>query len=120
MKRNKYLKTVGDIKDRGRIKWTALMLPEHVDMIREWYEKDEQVPKPDLNEFDLQLIQEEMEIALKRQCNVIIHSWKTGVIHTNRGIIQGIDARSRMLIYGDQFEKHRLPMDEVVSIVIVD
>lgn len=120
MKRNKYLKTVGDIKDRGRIKWTALMLPEHVEMIREWYEKDERVPKPDLNEFDLQLMQEEMDIALKRQCDVIIHSWKAGAIHTHRGVIQGIDAKSRMLIYGDQFEKHRLPMDEVVSIVIVD
>lgn len=120
MKRNKYLKTVGDIKDRGRIKWTALMLPEHVEMIREWYEKDEQVPKPDLNEFDLQLIQEEMDIALKRRCEVIIHSWKGGAIHEHRGIIEGIDARNRMLIYGDSAGKHRLPMDEVVSIVTVD
>lgn len=120
MKRNKYLKTVGDIKDRGQIKWTALMLPEHVEMIREWYEKDKWVPKPELNEFDLQLIQEEMDIALKRQCSVIIHSWKAGVIYKNRGVIQGIDARSRMLVYGDQWEKHRLPLDEVVSIVIVD
>lgn len=120
MKRNKYLKTVGDIKDRGRIKWTALMLPEHVELIRAWYEKDEWVPKPDLNEFDLELIQEEMDIALKRQCNVIIHSWKAGVIYTNRGVIKGIDATSRMLIYGDQLANHRLPMDEVISIVIVD
>lgn len=120
MKRNKYLKTVGDIKDRGRIKWTALMLPEHVEMIREWYAKDEQVAKPDLNEFDLQLIQEEMDIALKRQCEVLIHSWKDGVIHEHRGTIEGIDARNRMLIYGDQVEKHRLPMDEVVSIVTVE
>ncbi|WP_298826688.1 YolD-like family protein [uncultured Planococcus sp.] len=120
MKRNKYLKTVGDIKDRGKIKWTALMLPEHVEMIREWYEKDEKVLKPDLNEYDLQLLQEEMDIALKRQCEVLIHSWKDGVIHEHRGTIEGIDARSRMLIYGNQVEKHRLPMDEVVSIVTVE
>lgn len=120
MKRNKYLKTVGDIKDRGKIKWTALMLPEHVEMIREWYEKDEKVPKPDLNEYDLQLLQEEMDIALKRQCEVLIHSWKDGAIHEHRGTIEGIDARNRMLIYGDQVGKHRLPMDEVVSIVTVE
>lgn len=120
MKRNKYLKTVGDIKDRGRIKWTALMLPEHVEMIREWYEKDERVPKPDLNEYDLQLLQEEMDIALKRQCEVLIHSWEDGTIHEHRGTIEGIDARSRMLIYKKSDEKHRLPMDKVVSIEMVD
>ena len=120
MKRNKYLKTVGDIKDRGRIKWTAMMLPEHVEMIREWYEKDEQVPKPDLNEDDLRLIQEEMEIALKRQCEVLIRCWKEGAIEAHRGTIKGIDARTRMLIYEDPFKKRRLPMDEIVSIVVVD
>ena len=120
MKRNKYLKTVGDIKDRGRIKWTALMLPEHVEMIREWYDKDEQVPKPDLNEDDLQLIQEEVDIALKRQCEVLIHTWRDGAIHAHRGTIEGIDARTRMLIYEDPFKKRRLPMDEIVSIVMVD
>ncbi|ALS78095.1 MULTISPECIES: YolD-like family protein [Planococcus] len=120
MKRNKYLKVVGDIKDRGRIKWTALMLPEHIEMIREWYAKDEQVPKPQLTEDDLQLLQEEMDIALKRQCEVVIQSWKEGVIHEYRGTIEGIDVRSRVLICVESEKKYRLPIDEVVAIVMVD
>ncbi|KYD20160.1 YolD-like family protein [Caldibacillus debilis] len=28
------------IRDRGRIKWTSLMLPEHVKMLREWAEEE--------------------------------------------------------------------------------
>ncbi|WAA13832.1 YolD-like family protein [Fervidibacillus halotolerans] len=29
------------IRDRGRIKWTAMMLPEHVKLLREWTKEDE-------------------------------------------------------------------------------
>ncbi len=28
------------IRDRGRIKWTSLMLPEHVKMLRDWANED--------------------------------------------------------------------------------
>jgi hypothetical protein len=28
------------IRDRGKIKWTAMMLPEHVKMLREWAEEE--------------------------------------------------------------------------------
>jgi YolD-like protein. len=28
------------IRDRGRIKWSAMMLPEHVKMLREWAEEE--------------------------------------------------------------------------------
>lgn len=27
------------LRDRGRIKWTAMMLPEHVRLLREWKEE---------------------------------------------------------------------------------
>ncbi len=120
MKRNKHLKVVGDIKDRGRIKWTALMLPEHVEMIREWYAKEELVAKPELTDDDLRLLQEELDIAFKRQCEVLIQSWKEGIIHEQRGTIKDVDVRSRMLVCVETNTKHRLPIDEVVAIVMVD
>lgn len=120
MKRNKYLKVVGDVKDRGRIKWTALMLPEHVEMIREWYAKDELVAKPELTEDDLQLLQEELDIALKRQCEVVMQSWTEGVIYEYRGTIEGIDTRHRMIVFREGEKRQRLPIDRVVSIVMVD
>ncbi|MFX3674835.1 MAG: YolD-like family protein [Paenisporosarcina sp.] len=28
------------LRDRGRIKWTAMMLPEHVRLLREWQEEE--------------------------------------------------------------------------------
>ncbi|ANU13728.1 hypothetical protein B481_2286 [Planococcus halocryophilus Or1] len=120
MKHNKYLKVVGDVKDRGRIKWTALMLPEHVEMIREWYAKDELIAKPELTEDDLQLLQEEMDIALKRQCEVVIQSWEEGVVYEHRGTIEGIEARNRMIVCKEGEKRHRLPFDGVISIVMIE
>ncbi|ANU27791.1 YolD-like family protein [Planococcus versutus] len=120
MKRNKHLKVVGDIKDRGRIKWTALMLPEHVDMIREWYAKEELVAKPELTDDDLRLLQEELDIAFKRQCEVLIQSWKEGVIYEQRGTIRNLDTNNQVLVCVETNIKYRLPIDEVVGIFMID
>ncbi|GGD12787.1 YolD-like family protein [Pontibacillus salipaludis] len=33
------------LRDRGTIKWTSLMLPEHVEMLKEVWKEDERVEK---------------------------------------------------------------------------
>lgn len=38
------------LKDRGNIKWTSLMLPEHVGVLRKWAEDIDKVPRPELDE----------------------------------------------------------------------
>lgn len=50
------------IRDRGTIKWTAMMLPEHVKILREWAEEDTYQEQPKLDEQQI----EEMNIALCR------------------------------------------------------
>src|SRR5690606_75550 len=75
MKLNKHMSVKGQIKDRGRIKWTAMMLTEHVDMLKEWQEEDRYNSRPALNEFDLEAIFEEIQLAYKRQCDVEIRIW---------------------------------------------
>ncbi|SEA54550.1 YolD-like protein [Thalassobacillus cyri] len=45
------------LRDRGTIKWTSLMLPEHVKMVKEVWKEDERIEKPILDE------QQAMEIG---------------------------------------------------------
>lgn len=54
-------------RDRGKIKWTAMMLPEHIYLLREWQKEDDYIPKPDLTDFDLQDNQEQLESAMIRK-----------------------------------------------------
>ena len=46
------------IRDRGRIKWTSMMLPEHVKMLREWVQEDEYEQEKVLDEQQLEQMNE--------------------------------------------------------------
>ena len=119
MKLNKHMKQVGDIKDRGSIKWQGMFLPEHVEMLRDWKEESKRIPKPELDEWDLRFIQEEVEIAMKSKSEVLIQSWKEHKFHYHRGTIEDMDPQRREILYDDPFGLHRLPIDEIVAISIV-
>lgn len=120
MKINKHMKQVGDIKDRGLIKWQGMFLNEHVKMLRDLAEEDKRMPQPNLDAYDMHLIQEEMDLALKRQCNVIIHTWRDGKVTRHYGTIQDINVATRILTYADPFKDRTLIIDEIVSVNSVD
>ncbi len=116
MKLNKQLKQVGEAKDRGMIKWQGMMLTEHVRLIKEWREEDNQVPVPELNEWDLQAIQEELELSIKRKCEVQIQIWKDSKFHYHTGSMEGIDFKTKSITYSDSSGLHRLPVNQIISI----
>ncbi|AUD14742.1 MULTISPECIES: YolD-like family protein [unclassified Planococcus (in: firmicutes)] len=78
MKKNRHLTVKGDVLDRGQLKWGALMLPEHVRMLREWEADEPSKHKPRLDEEELGLLQEEIGIAYQRQCMVEMRYWDDG------------------------------------------
>jgi len=49
-----------NLKDRGSIKWTAMMLPEHVGLLRELESRQNKVKRPVLDMSQI----EEMEMAI--------------------------------------------------------
>lgn len=120
MKINRHMKQIGDLKDRGTIKWQGMFLNEHREMLKEWYEEDNQDKKPELDDFDMQLIQEEIELAMKSKCTVRLKSWKDNKFHYHIGTIERVDTSSRTIFYDDPFGTHRLPFDEVVAVLMID
>lgn len=120
MKLNKHMKQVGDIKDRGAIKWQGMFLTEHVQMLRELREEKNKVPKPNLDEYDMQLIHEEIDLAMKRQCNAVLHTWRDGEVTRHHGTIIDVNIATRKLIYEDPFKTHQIELDEIISVNMVD
>jgi hypothetical protein len=61
------------LKDRGSIKWTTLMLPEHVKALREWdyHERHDEV-KPNLDEDQLVEMDFILQKALHDNLRVLI------------------------------------------------
>lgn len=63
------------IKDRGNKKWTAMMLTEHVTDLRDWYESDSDIPEPEYDEFSLNSLADDLNIAFQSESNVRIAYW---------------------------------------------
>ncbi|QHE52944.1 YolD-like family protein [Pontibacillus sp. HMF3514] len=57
-------------RDRGNIKWTSLMLPEHVQILKEMWKEDERVEKGVLEEDQAVEIDFKLQMAIKDDLTV--------------------------------------------------
>lgn len=94
------------IKDRGNIKWTAMMLTEHVREIRAWYESDNDVEEPEYDEFSINALADDLNISYETQVNVRITYWVNKRTETFEGEIvellpneQAIKIKSKENVY---------------------
>lgn len=107
-------------RDRGKIKWTAMMLPEHISLLREWQKEDDYVNKPELTDIDLQDIQEQLESAMLRKCMTQIRTWQDGKVTDYLGTVEEIDVRNQLIMLQDPFEIERIPAVDIIFIQHVD
>lgn len=108
------------IRDRGNIKWTAMMLPEHVAELRDWKGHDNYTKRPALNEWDQQAIQEEIELASKRKCEALVKTWFEGEIVEYQGIINDIDLIKMCIILEDPFGIEKIAVVDVINVQILE
>ncbi len=114
MKLNKQLKVMGEVKDRGTIKWTAMMLPEHVQMLRDWQSQAHSESKPVLDDFDLEAIYEEIDLAHKRQCLVELQVWQ-GETNAFTGVVAAIDLRIKQLSLDCSGNVLKFSFDDIIG-----
>lgn len=76
------------LQDRGSKKWVAMMLPEHVALLRQYSEEIKREPKPELNEWDYDAIQHTLDAAIKSKADTKIKRWKNGEFIYNRGTVE--------------------------------
>lgn len=106
---------------RRNIKWgTSMMLTEHVAMLRDYYEEVKMEAKPELTEFDYVTISETMEIAYQSKADIKIKRWKDGQFIYNRGIIENVDLKRRVIDLQDPFYLMNIKLDDIVDVTIMD
>lgn len=108
------------LQDRGSKKWVAMMLPEHVALLREYSKEIKREPKPDLDEWDLHAIEETIQIAIKRKSDVLLKVWRNGVIDQFGGTIESIDLNHRTLELDNPFGIKEYKLDDIVDVTIQD
>lgn len=97
------------IKDRGNIKWTAMMLPEHKEALKGMMEAQKDIIKPELTEEKLEQINEIVSEALnkhnKNLREMIITYYNNRRLHTFEGIIRDYDFTQHALhVFNQEFK----------------
>lgn len=105
------------IRDRGNIKWNAMMLPEHVKKLREWKVQDEYEEKPELDEFTLQDINEQLLIAYTNRYEVELKIWKDRHTYKVTGLIVKLNAERGILTLEDG---RTFSFDSIFGITMMD
>lgn len=105
------------IRDRGRIKWTAMMLPEHVEQLREWQKEDQRQEREQADEQQVEEWNYRIQEALERNEQLIFHYWYGDKVLIGKGSIQKIDSFEGVLyLSSESDEAHRIPFVDIKSI----
>ncbi|MCM3743072.1 YolD-like family protein [Sporosarcina luteola] len=105
------------IRDRGRIKWTAMMLPEHIEQLREWQKEDEHQLRQQPDEQQLEQWNYQIHEAAERNLQLSIRYWDNEKVVESRGYIQKINMLDGTLhLISDNSETHRISFIHLESI----
>lgn len=108
------------IRDRKNIKWTAMMLPEHVKLIKEWKQEEFYDKKRELTEWELEEIEQTIQHAFKMQKLITLTLWNNNNLHDETGLVTGTDTVKRELLLDTDVAIKRLAFDKIQDVKMVD
>jgi hypothetical protein len=105
------------IRDRGRIKWVSMMLPEHVQLLREWAEEDTYEIKEELDEQHLEVMDEIISEAMEFDKPVTVIHYRNKKHELLIGNIHYWNQLDHCLHIVDRFgEKHRIFLQNITDV----
>lgn len=109
------------LRDRGNIKWTAMMLPEHVERIKQLAKDLDKVAKPIIDEQQLREMELTISHALAKNESLSITYWEDGYYKTIVGKIKYINYTTKQLHMIDQASDHfTLHFDTLINVCEFD
>ncbi|MCL1696836.1 MULTISPECIES: YolD-like family protein [unclassified Lysinibacillus] len=108
------------IRDRGSMKWTAMMLPEHLGLIREWKQEQFYDKKRELTEWELEEIEQTIQRAFKMQKRITLTLWSNNHLQDETGLVTGTDTVKKELLLETDVAIKRIALDEIQDAKMVD
>ena len=99
------------VNDRGTIKWTSLMLPEHVEALKKLREEENWKEKPIIDEHLIEEINLILQLALKDDLTIEVEYFKDHDYHKIKGKLLAVDP----LLSYVRFEDDEIPLDSVTG-----
>jgi len=105
------------IRDRGRIKWTSMMLPEHVKVLRDWAKEDAYETKKEVDEQHLESMNETIFEAMEFSKMVTVTHYRKQNYELVIGHIHYWDEMNQRIHVVDRFEEvHRISISSIADV----
>ncbi|MFJ6265918.1 YolD-like family protein [Lysinibacillus xylanilyticus] len=102
------------IQDRGNIKWASMMLPEHLELLREYKQERTEQPR-ELTDWELEELQQTIDQAYNQQIDIKLEVWMDSKTTQWNGIIKSINFNTNELILETLIKTKRIPIQYIQS-----
>lgn len=107
--------------DRGNKKWTSMMLPEHVQMVKDLNVDYYRQPKPQLDEQQVEQINETFHIAMEFNLPLVVTVWDEGFFSEVEGVLHYINEIDKAIHMVDiKSEIHKIKFDVIAGVEYAD
>lgn len=108
------------LNDRGSIKWTAMMLPEHLVEIKKWKKEQFQDKKRELTEWELEEIEKMIQQSWKFRKLIKLMIWDHNKLHELVGIVTGVDMYKKEILLETDLSIKRIIFGQIQKASLVD
>ncbi|WP_327606087.1 YolD-like family protein [Virgibacillus tibetensis] len=105
------------VRDRGSIKWTSLMLPEHAGLLNELWQEDKKTVKPILDSQEIEMINNGLMAAYETQKPVILSVYRNGCVTDYIGTIVKLDKGGVYLMLTKKHAKNFFAFQDIIALI---
>jgi hypothetical protein len=109
-------------KDRGMKKWTSFFLPEHVEMLREFDNREYyKTSKPLLDPYQIQEFESKIHYAMEYHYPVMLNVWYDGFTEEVRGYIHYLDPiQKEVRLKDDEGNVEHVKFENIINVEVED
>ncbi|WP_018933780.1 YolD-like family protein [Gracilibacillus lacisalsi] len=107
------------VHDRGKIKWASLMLPEHVEMLQDFFADEPLKEKPILDEDYVNEMELTVQQAIHAQQKITLNYYQNSSFKSAIGHIIKIDPIARKLTIQEAALQRKVPIENIVAIELL-
>ncbi|WP_337020010.1 YolD-like family protein [Oceanobacillus massiliensis] len=109
---------MGKVNDRGTIKWTAMMMPEHIQMLNEYWETVEYKDKPLLDEQELNEINSKLQMAIQDDLSIEVKYYKDFDFQMVKGKLFKLDSINNVLIFQNT-DRNKVKFSDIIDVTLL-
>ncbi len=103
-------------QDRGNKKWSAMLLPEHRERLRQMAEDEQKIVKPRLDADQWEDLNYKLQAALTEKRIITITYFKHDTLVNVTGIISKCDLINRMLYVKEDEHPIKIKLSNIIEV----